>query len=152
FLLVGAITVFVQSRTTFRVLDSVARLQESARFVLDTLEPDVRMASYFGLTTRPAKILGRGRPDDEPSTDFVVANDCGQNWTIHLDAPVDGSDDGYGWTCPAYGDAPAPAADTLVVRRVAQDIEAPTAGRLQIQSARFLDGTLLVDGTLPAAY
>ncbi|HET7608276.1 MAG TPA: prepilin-type N-terminal cleavage/methylation domain-containing protein, partial [Gammaproteobacteria bacterium] len=38
FLMIGAITVFMQSRTTFRVNESVARLQENARFVLDTLE------------------------------------------------------------------------------------------------------------------
>ena len=152
FLLIGAITVFVQSRATARVVDSVSRLQENARFVLDALEPDVRMASYYGLTTRPEKILGRAGPDDAVSTDFSVAGDCGTNWTIHLDAPLDGSNDGYAWTCSAFESAAEASADTLVVRRVAEEIEPAAASRLQIQSARFLDSTLFVGAALPAGY
>src|SRR5690606_11855604 len=152
FLLIGAITVFLQSRATFRVADSVSRLQENARFVLDALEPDIRMASYFGLTTRPEKIQGRAGPDDEPSEDFVVSGDCDDNWTIHLDAPIEGSDNDYSWGCAAFEDAEETAADTLVVRRVAEAIEAPAADRLQVQSARFLDSTLFVGTALPAGY
>ncbi len=52
FLMIGAITVFMQSRTTFRVTESLSRLQENGRFALDALEPDIRMARYWGLTTR----------------------------------------------------------------------------------------------------
>src|SRR5690606_37211600 len=152
FLLIGAITVFVQSRETFRVADSVSRLQENARFVLDALEPDVRMASYFGLTTRPEKILGRARPSDAASPVFVVSGDCGTNWTIHLYAPIDGANNGYPWTCSAYENEPAPDADALIVRRVAEEPESPAAGRLQIQSARFLDSTLFVGTAVPAGY
>src|SRR5690606_29311125 len=152
FLLIGAITVFVQSRATFRVADSVSRLQENGRFVLDALEPDVRMASYFGLTTRPEKIVGRARPEDPASADFAVSGDCGHNWTIHLDAPIDGTNNGYAWDCEAYGNEPAPDADTLVVRRVAEEPDAPAAGRLQVQSARFLDSELFVGAGVPAGF
>ncbi len=152
FLLLGAVTVFVQSRATFQVADSVARLQENARFVLDALEPDVRMASYFGLTTRPEKIRGRARPGDPPSDELEVSGDCGNNWTIHLDAPIDGTNNGYSWLCTAYSNAPAANADTLVVRRAAEAPEVPAAGRLQIQSARFRDGDLFLDSALPAGH
>src|SRR5690606_2129446 len=48
--------------------------------------------------------------------------------------------------------APAGAADTLIVRRVAEEAEAPTANRLQVQSARFLDSPLFIGTTLPAGY
>ena len=51
-LLIGALTVFVQSRTTLRSNDAVARLQENARFALAVLEPDIRIAHYWGLTSR----------------------------------------------------------------------------------------------------
>ena len=44
FLMIGAMTVFMQSRTTFRITESVSRLQETARFAIDSLEPDIRMA------------------------------------------------------------------------------------------------------------
>jgi len=152
FLLIGAITVFVQSRETFRISDSASRLQENARFVLDALEPDVRMASYFGLTTRPEKVQGRARPDEPASTAFAIAGDCGTNWTIHLDAPIDGSNNGYPWSCTAYENRPASGADTLIVRRVADESEPPAVNRLQVQSARFLDSSLFVGATLPTGY
>ena len=64
FLIIGAVQVFMQSRTTFRVTESVARLHENARFALDQLEPDIRMANYWGLTTRASRIDGRATPDD----------------------------------------------------------------------------------------
>src|SRR5690606_30581713 len=135
----------------FRVADSVSRLQENARFVLDALEPDVRMASYYGVTTRPEKILVRAGPDDAPSEDFAVAGDCDGNRTLHIDAPIDGSDDDYVWACAAYMGEET-SADTLVVRRVAEEIEAAASGRIQVQSARFLDSTLFVGAALPAGY
>src|SRR5512138_738826 len=59
FLMIGAITVFMQSRTTFRLNDSISRLQENARFALEALEPDIRMAHYWGLTARSYMILNR---------------------------------------------------------------------------------------------
>lgn len=152
FLLIGAITVFVQSRETFRVADSVSRLQENARFVLDALEPDVRMASYFGLTTRPAKIQCRAGPDDPVPEDLAVAGDCGRNWAIHLDVPIDGTNNEYRWECAAYDGRPAPGADTLIVRRVADASEPPAPNRMQVQSARFLDSRLFVGTSLPSGY
>src|SRR5690606_13254403 len=57
------------------------------------------------------------------------------------------------WECGTYGGAgAAPNADTLVVRRAAEEPEAPAAGRLQIQSARVLDSTLFVGANMPAGY
>jgi type IV pilus assembly protein PilW len=149
FLLLGAITVFVQSRNTFRVADSVARLQENARFVLDALEPDVRMAYYFGLTTRPSMIHGRAGPS-EPSA-FPFAGDCGRNWAVHLDAAIDGSNSAYAWACSAYG-SPQTGADTLIVRRVEEEPSAPASGRLHVHSARFQQSTLFLGEMLPENY
>ena len=59
FLMIGAIATFMQSRTTFRVAESVARLQENARFALDVLEHEIRMAQYWGLTTTTTSIVRR---------------------------------------------------------------------------------------------
>ena len=86
FLTIGAVTVFTQGRTAFRVNESVSRLQESARLALASLEPDVRMASYFGLTTRAGRIANRATPAQPIPPGLAVRNDCGQNWTIDLDA------------------------------------------------------------------
>jgi type IV pilus assembly protein PilW len=150
FLMIGAVTVFMQSRTTFRVNESVARLQENARFVLDAIEPDIRMANYFGLTTRSSKIQGRATPADPPA--FAVGNDCGVNWSVNLAAEVDGTNNGYGWACAPFGSAQA-ATDTLVIRRVAENPEAvPQANTLYVQSARFQDSQLFVGPTIPPGY
>ena len=56
FLIGGALYVYSQSKNSYRASDSLARLQESARFALDTLEPDVRLARYWGLNSEPALI------------------------------------------------------------------------------------------------
>jgi len=149
FLLVGAVTVFVQSRATFRVTESVARLQENARFVLDALEPDIRMANYWGLTTRTNKVQGRAAPTDPVA--FAVAGDCGNNWSVNLAAEIDGSNNGYDWDCAANGGAQANA-DTLIIRRVEEDPTAPVAGRLQVQSARFQDSQLFDTADVPDGY
>ncbi len=154
FLMIGAITVLTQSRTAYRVMESVSRLQENARFALDALEPDIRMASYFGLTSRSSKIQGRAIPQAPIPRGFSVGNDCGANWTINVADEVDGTNNGYGWACPAFGRAAQPAADTVVVRRVSEDPIAPPleGGTLYVQSARFEDSQLFVGPLIPAGY
>ncbi len=151
FLMIGALTVFMHSRTTFRVNDSISRLQENARFILDVIEPDVRMASYFGLTTRSSKIANGATPLQPIPAGLGVGGDCGQNWTINLTAEVGGTNNGYGWACAAFGGGAQPQADSLVVRRVAED---PTpllqAGTMYLQSARFWDSRIFVGTAAPA--
>src|SRR5690606_18717744 len=100
FLLLGAVTVFVQSQAAFRLNEASARLQENARFALGAIEPDIRMAYYFGLTTRPDRIRGRATADDPVA--FAVGGDCGRNWSVNLDAAIDGTNNVYAWTCTPY--------------------------------------------------
>ena len=63
FLMLGAMTVFMQSRTTFRVTESLSRLQENGRLAISILEPDIRMAHYWGLTNLTGNITNRARPN-----------------------------------------------------------------------------------------
>ena len=81
FLMIGAITVFMQGRTTFRITESLSRLQENGRFALDTLEPDIRMAQYWGLTNRSTNIDGAALPTDPAG---IGPGTCGNNWTINV--------------------------------------------------------------------
>lgn len=151
FLMIGAVTVFTQSRTTFRVNESVARLQENARFVLDAMEPDVRMAHYFGLTTRSNRIQGRATEAD-PVSALAAAGDCAANWSIDLINPVEGNNNGYAWACAAFG-AAQPTSDTFVIRRVAEDsTAAPLANTLYVQSARFQDSQIFSGPAVPPGY
>jgi type II secretory pathway pseudopilin PulG len=150
FLMIGAITVFMQSRTTFRINESVARLQENARFAIDILEPDVRMAQYFGLMTRPVRIQGRARPTDPAA--FAIANDCGTNWSVNVASSVDGTNNGYAWLCAAFGTA-QPTSDTLAIRRVSEDpVAVPEGATLYVQTARVQESQLFVGPAIPAGF
>ncbi len=154
FLMVGAVTVLMHSRTAFRVVESVSRLQENARFALDALAPDIRMAGYFGLTSRAYKVQGRATPQAPIPAGFRIGNDCGANWTINVAEKVSGTNNGYGWACPAFRDAAQPAADTFVLRRVSEDPVAPPLdrGTLYVQSARFQDSRFFLGPAIPADY
>ena len=149
FLMIGAVTVFMQGRSTFRVNESVSRMQENARFALDTLEPDIRMAHYWGLTTRTTKILGRAATTAAAG---IGPTTCGNNWTIDLDRAVDGTNNTYTWACaPTIGAAQANS-DTLVVRRVSEDPQAAAANTMQLQSSRNEDAQLFIGAAIPAGY
>jgi len=149
FLMIGAITVFMNSRTTFRVNESVARLQENARYVLQVIEPDIRMANYWGLRTRSYAIENRATARD-PVSPLSPSGDCGTNWTVDLDHAVEGSNNSYGFSCAAYG-TPAGTADTLVVRRASVEPATVLASNtLYVQSSRGANSGLFVGTTVPA--
>ncbi len=151
-LMVGAIAVFMQSRTTFRIAESVARLQENARFALEVLEADIRMAHYWGLTTTTGGIVNRAAPyaANGPGTDT-----CGNNWTIDLDRAIDGSNNRYAFRCA--GTAPVETnADTLIVRRASEEPERPPltgAATLRLQTVRGPGESRIFTGTtIPGGY
>ena len=48
FLALGSVTVFTQSRSSYRTSDGQARLQENLRFVMDTIEPPPAWAIRSG--------------------------------------------------------------------------------------------------------
>jgi type IV pilus assembly protein PilW len=152
FLMIGAITVFMQSRTTFRVTESLSRLQENGRFALDALEPDIRMARYWGLTTRTNKIVNRAKPTDPNG---IGVDTCGVNWLIDLDRSVAGSNNSYGFaTCAVFG-VFQPNTDTLVVRRAMEDTVPAAAlavNTMYLQTGRSQDGRIFNNGVLPAGF
>lgn len=154
FLMLGAMTVFIQSRTTFRVNESVSRLQENARFVLDMIEPELRMTSYFGLTTRANKFDNRATPVQPTPPGLVVIGDCGPNWSIDLAREIGGNNNGYAWACPANGvNGPAPLADTLDMRRASEDpIGLLQPGTMYVQTARFRNGQIFVGNVIPPGF
>jgi type IV pilus assembly protein PilW len=157
FLMVGAIDVFLRGRDAFRLTESISRLQENGRFALAAIEPDIRMANYWGLTSRSVKIQGR-KGSESPIEDTAGA--CGADWLIDIDRGVDGSDESYPWGVGACAAGPAGAAavataDTLVVRRVGAepiaeaDLQADT---LYVQTSRFQDGQIFIGTAVPAGY
>lgn len=148
FLIVGAVAIYQKSRDAYRTTEAIARLQETARYAFDVLEPEIRMASYWGFNSQADYIEERATEGQAEPASLASFDDqidfCGDNFAIDLDNYLTGTNDGYGLTCDAYNDAPRAGSDVLVVRRTAE-LESDTieANRIYLQTSR-LRGTLFV--------
>ncbi len=169
FLLAGAITVFGKTRDLYRTNDAAARLQETARYAMSTIEADLRMANYWGLMSR-ADLIENGPaldPANPPAVDPGYAlpaelapyagaiNQCGAMWAVKLPAYVEANNDAYGYNCAAFG-AAMPGSDQLTIRRASTQIIAAgalaaSAGQIKLQTSR-VQGSLFASGALPAGY
>ncbi|CAN5285701.1 PilW family protein [soil metagenome] len=147
-LIIGAVSVYMQSRSSYRVNEAVARLQENGRFALDTIEPDIRLARYWGQTSRTDFIEGRAGSADPNA--FPGDDECGPNWGVDLDNDIEGSNNGYALLCAAYNGNPA-GADVLVVRHASANPAPLQSGRIQIQTDRA-HGEVFSDGKLPDGF
>jgi type IV pilus assembly protein PilW len=178
-LIVGAVYVFSRGRTTYAVNESVARLQENARYVLSVVEPDIELAGYYGFTNSPDTIRFvsgaspgivhavaaqmRERPIPAAAPVPVAnlpsgAHDCGVNFAVDVLTPVQGSNDSYamgpgaGASCAPYGAGAVANTDTLTIRRVETATAAPANDRLQVYASRLRSRSaqlLFVDGNAP---
>lgn len=140
-LIFGATQVYVDSRNMYEVNESSARLQETARYAISVLEPDIRMSNYWGLVKGAGVITTTaGGPDN-----------CGANYARNLSNNLEGSSNTYSLGCAAFGAGAVASADTLTVRRASTAIASAEANRLQICSTRVM-GRLMDDGgACPAA-
>jgi len=151
FLIIGSVQIYNQSRQAFVVNESLARVQETAQFAMDTIEADLRMASNWGRNSRPLTVEGRsllgtvnpnGLPEPVPS--------CGLGWAFDLAQTLDGENNAYTLPCAAIGGVQGNS-DSFTVRRVTVDPQPLQAGRLQIQTTR-IQGRLFSDGVVPATF
>ncbi len=158
FLMIGAITVYDQSREAFVVNESIARVQETAQFAMDTIESDLRMASNWGRNSRGLMVEGRSTiATADPSGVLTTLPPgvlaCGARWVLDLAKPIDGINNGYGLAClptAAAGTAQGNS-DTITVRRASVAPVLPANGRLQIQSSRIA-GELFNNGLVPPTF
>jgi type IV pilus assembly protein PilW len=140
-LIAGTVFVYIQSRNSYGVNETVARLQETARYALSVIEPDVRMSSYWGLVNDPELINNRARQNEPVAAvaPGAAANACGNNFAVDLYTTVEGSDNGYPFPCPAGpGGVASATSDTLTIRRATATATAAAAGRLKIYSTRAI--------------
>jgi type IV pilus assembly protein PilW len=150
FLVIGAIQIYNQSRQAFVVNESIARVQETAQFAVDTIEADLRMASNWGRTSRSLNVHGRSISGNANPSGLPAPTDCGVEWALNLALLVDGYNNTYGLACPAVTRAQVNS-DVITVRRASVNPVPPTPGRLQIHSTR-VRGTLFADGIVPASF
>ena len=131
-MIAGAIFVYAKSRDSYATNDAVARLQETARYALSVIEPDVRMSNYWGLVKGAGVITDQASPTDPSAGD---PTNCGNNFARNLAVNMEGSNNSYGLGCAASGGGAVASADTLTVRRASAIAETTsTAGTLQICS------------------
>jgi len=153
FLIVGAVFVYSQSRTSFTLNESQARLQENARYVLSILEPEIQLAGYYGFTNTPGdfRYLNGGvetyvsdlRQNDAAYGGLpAAAQVCGTNYVTDLFMTVQGAENRYDWApaganCAAQGGGAVDDTDTLTLRRVSVETAAPTNTRIQVFVSRL---------------
>jgi hypothetical protein len=128
------------------------------------MEPDVRMASYWGQNSRAEFLVNRANPAQATPAILTAVeaaiDTCGNNWAIDLENYIAGVDSGYGLACAAFGSGHRAGTDVLVVRRASENEPASlVANRLYLQTSR-IQGTLFLPSCanpddpacLPAGY
>ncbi len=154
FLMIGAVQVYNQSRHAFVINESIARVQETAQFAMDTIEADIRMASNWGRHSRGSSVVGRSVTGDANPLTLAVPAGCGAAWALDVSRPVQGDNNNYGLLCPpdpAGTGVAQPNSDTVTTRRATVAASPLEPGRLQIQTTR-IQGELFDDGTVPSAF
>jgi len=150
FLMIGAVQIYNQSRQSFIINESIARVQETAQFAMDTIESDLRMASNWGRSSRALAVEGRSIVGDKNPRSLPEPNVCGDGWALDLAMTVDGENNAYTLPC-----LPQPAAqgnsDIITVRRATVAPVLLENGRIQIQTTR-IQGELFADGLVPTTF
>jgi len=116
-LLIGLIQVFISSKRSYNIQDSIARMQENGRYAVDLLSKDLRLAGYMGGNADVTTIIG----SEAPGNDCVGAADTA--WGKMIEQSLFGLNDGlsnYTGCITAAGASPQPndylSGDVLVVR------------------------------------
>jgi type IV pilus assembly protein PilW len=150
FLIVGAVQVYNQSRQAFVINESIARVQETAQFAMDTVEADLRMASNWGMHSRGTSVEGRALLGVPNPLGLPSPAACGVTWALDLRRPIDGDNNGYTLPCAVVGGLQGNS-DTVTTRRATVATTPLAAGRMQVQTNR-IEGQLFTDGNLPAGF
>ncbi|MDO9240573.1 MAG: prepilin-type N-terminal cleavage/methylation domain-containing protein, partial [Methylicorpusculum sp.] len=86
-LLGGVLQIFISTKQTYRMQEGLSRLQENARFAMEFLTFDIRMAGYQGcpsINTLSPKIIAEPAPTFLVGGQFMAvngANDVAENWS-----------------------------------------------------------------------
>lgn len=158
-LIAGIIQVFVGNRVTYEFNQSLSRIQENARFSLDHIAYNARMAGYSGCLADVAiyndlDAKNDFRDDIESGLQGYNANGtaAGENYPAAASNPAPSGNPGA-WTpgLPAeLSDEVIPGSDVLIVRSIAgtaQPLVTPFSNSSQLFVAGphdFLNGEILV--------
>jgi len=153
-LIVGAVYMYSQSRSSFTVSETVARLQENGRYALSVIEPEIQLAGYYGFSNSGGDFRFRAAGGAEtPIADMrqtrasfagvpSSVHACGDNFVLDLYLPVQGANDSYdfapnGANCAADGGGALANTDTVVVRRASTGNAVADPDRIQVYINRL---------------
>ncbi len=121
----GVYEIYISNKQTYRVNEAMAAIQENARFALELMSRDIRMAGYVGCY------------DEVPITNTLDYSNTTQDFLLDFDTPIEGfeavSNTAWDRTLDANivtpsGNAPEGGTDVLVIRR-ADEISTPITGQ-----------------------
>jgi len=144
--IMGAVFVYNQSRTTYGINETQARLQENARYALAILEADVTLAGNYGFSNYPPdfswKAASVNAADLVPGKTAYGPTACGDNFAVNVSLPVEGMEDAYPTTDPcqpstATGGA-VTGADVLIIRRASTEAATASVAKVQIYASRLV--------------
>lgn len=113
FLVLGATTLYVNSQQTSDVDDQIARLNETARYAMSTLESDIRMANYWGLIKDSKQFINKR----ETQTMTCGSNtNATETYATDVETYIEATNGPGISSCAAYNSYQLEA-DTLTIRR-----------------------------------
>jgi type IV pilus assembly protein PilW len=178
FIIVGAVMVYAQTRNTYAINETQARLQENARYAMALLEPDLQLAGYYGYSnnssdfrfkngTAVTSVSSTEQGDPAVAGLPAAGSACGNNFAVDLLMSVQGSNSSSGpiATCtpPTAAGMNAGAwylgstvanmgTDTLTIRRASTaDQPASSAGYIQLYLNELKRTNQYVFSAAPAA-
>jgi type IV pilus assembly protein PilW len=121
----GAMTILVQNQQHYRQNDDFGRLQENARFAMDLITGDLRLAGYWGC---PAKVANQLVGSVPGMANYTPGN------LLDTTYAVDGYDDAGGGVWGAQGNADLagtiwPGTDAITIRKL-RDTGTPIAASM----------------------
>jgi len=138
-LLAGVAQIFMSSKQSYKLQDSLAYVQENGRFALDFIAQDLRHAGYWGASADASRITGTV---DHIAVTGANFNLCAADWGLLLDQRVFGVNNNVGsYACvPTAGAEQYSGGDILALRFATQealteaDLAAQPAGDLFLRS------------------
>jgi len=103
FLMLGAMGLFISNKRVYNEQDVMGRLQENARFAINLMVDDLRMAGYMGCSD-----------DGSGITNTLTGAGTVTN-LFNFDNPIEGSENAAGWLPSASSD-PVGTSDAIAVR------------------------------------
>ncbi|MBT8135967.1 MAG: PilW family protein [Gammaproteobacteria bacterium] len=146
----GAIYVYDEARSTLNINDTLARMQENARWALDVIEPDIRLAGYWGRHTNGVTIDRRAGSANPLAV--AVTGDCDTSWAIDVQVSLAASNNADpGLDCIDAADHRA-GTDTLQLRHASGRNFATAqleAGRIYVRTHETGEGSLFAGAAEP---